>query len=148
MKRKKHVMISEVKVQNARALLMGCACVVMSRLTLEQLEKYCIYLPEELKLKNEEGEVIYTIDFSDETPGRVTDDMTVYSRAVTEDGRPTATILIGPECTDRENAIMETIGLGLALLETLECRLEAMLPELAEAERKAWIPSEDAEQTG
>lgn len=148
MKRKKYGMISEVTGQNARALLMGCACVVTSRLTLEQLEKFCVYLPEALELKDEDGEVIYAIDFSDETPGRVSDDMTVYSRAVTADGRPTATILIDPECADRKNAVRESIGLGLALLETLECRLEAMLPELAEAERKAWIPSEDAEQTG
>ena len=38
-----------------------------------------------------------------------------------------------------------------ALTTTGECAVlcyEAMLPELAEAERKAWIPSEDAEQTG
>ena len=136
-------LISEAAGQNSRALVIGCVCVVTSRLTLEQLEKYCIYLPEELELKSDEGEVLYALDFSDGTPGCVSDERTVYSTAVTADGRPTVTILLDPECEDRKKAVMKSIGWGLARLEVLESRLEEMLPVLAEAERKAWAKSGD-----
>ena len=124
-----------------RVLLMGCACVVTSMLTLEQLRKYCVYLPEELELKNRRGEVIYAIRLDDEAPGCITDEDTVYSGTTTEDGRATVTVLIDPECRDKKEAVRQNLSAALKRLNTLERRLTAKLPGLVEAERKAWEPA-------
>ena len=131
-------MVAEMDMARSRALLMGCACVVRSMLTPKQIEKFCIYMPEALVKRNEAGEEVFRIDLDGELPGSVTPDAAVFSKVTTVDGKATVTILIDPECEDKKRVVMEKIGQGLRHLEEMEPRLLALLPELAEKERKAW----------
>ena len=131
-------MVSEMTLSGPRALLMGCACVVKSRLTPGEIEKFCIYNPEALVMKNDQGEEIFRIDLDDETPGCITREAAVFSKVTTEEGKATITVLIDPECEDKKKAIMESVGPGLRLLEVLEQQLVAKLPGLADEEKKAW----------
>lgn len=131
-------MFTEMNMTGARALLMGCACVVKSLLTPEQIEKYCIYDPEALVKKNEAGEVVFRIDLNGELPGSITPEGAVFSKVKTTDGKATITVIIDPECEDRKAALMETVGPGLRRLEEMEPKLLAKLPDLAEKEKQAW----------
>ena len=131
-------MISEMIGTEARALLMGCACVVKSMLTPEEIEKFCIYHPEALVMKNEAGEEVFKIDLDGEIPGCITKEAAVFSKVKTVDGKATITVIIDPECEDRKTALLETVGPGLRVLDEMERQLVKMLPDLAEEEKKAW----------
>ena len=134
---KKGKLISELAGTGTRALIMGCACVIRSRLTPEQIEKFCIYHPEALELKDEDGEVLFSIDVGD-GGGCLTQEGALFSRVTTADGKATITILTDPECENRREAVLGTVGPGLALLDVLEDRLLAMLPDLEQEAEKAW----------
>ena len=131
-------MVADMNTTGARALLMGCACVVKSMLTPEQIEKFCIYDPEALVKKNEAGEAVFRIDLDGELPGSITPERAVFSKVKTTDGKATITVIIDPECEDRKAALMETVGPGLRQLEEMEPQLLAKLPDLAEKEKQAW----------
>ena len=130
--------VTEMNMTGARALLMGCACVVRSMLTPEQIEKFCIYDPEALVKTNSAGEEIFRIDLDGELPGSITPERAVFSKVKTTDGKATITVMIDPECVDRKAAVMEIVGPGLRQLEEMEPQLLARLPELAEKEKHAW----------
>ena len=134
---KKESMISEMTAAGARALIAGCACIIRSKLTPEEIEKFSIYHPEALKMADEDGNVIFTLDV-DEGPGCMTREGAVFSRATTSDGKATITILIDPECEDRKGKVLEAVGPGFSLLDELEEHLLAMLPELEKEAEKAW----------
>lgn len=134
---KEESMIAEMNSTGARALILGCACVVRSRLTPGQIEKFSIYRPEALKLKDAAGNTVFTLDVGD-GGGSLTPEGAVYSRATTADGKATITILTDPECENRKEAVLSAIGIGFALLDGLEEQLLAMLPDLEKEAEKAW----------
>ena len=129
--------ITEMNSTGARALIVGCACVVQSRLTPEQIERFNIYNPEALKIRNENGETIFTLDIG-EGGGHIEKDSAAYSKATTADGKATITILTDPDCDDRKQLVMESIGSGILLLDQLEEKLVALLPDLEKEAEKAW----------
>ncbi len=135
---KNETMISELNTSGARAVLMGCACVVKSMLTPEQIEKFCVYYPEALVKKNDTGEEVFRIDIDRELPGSITPDGAVFSKVTTAEGKATITVIIDPECENRKAVVMEKIGPGLRMLEEMEPKLIAMLSELEEKEKQAW----------
>lgn len=131
-------MISEMKGFTARALLIGCACVVKSDLTPGQIEKFEIYMPEALQLKDpESGEVLFSVSVND-GPGCITEDGAVYSHTATADGKATITLVIDPDMEDKVSGVRDRIGHSLGMLDALEKQMAARLPALAEKEKKTW----------
>lgn len=106
-----------------RATLLGCACVVTSRLTVEQLEKYSKYHPESLRLTEEgSGKVLYEISL-DDGPGWVYKENAAYSRTQTPDGKATITIVIDPAVKDKVEKLRSHIGRPMLYINEIENRL-------------------------
>lgn len=116
-----------------RAVVMGCACIVTSRFTVEELEKFHNYLPDALVLKGDSGEELYKIEIQEEISGGcILEDHICYSRAKTPEGKATVTLLIDPEAEDKAVVIGEAFGPALLLLEKLEQQLLSRVAELEE----------------
>ena len=116
-----------------RAVIMGCACVITSRFTVEELESFRNYLPDALVLKNDEDEEIYRIGLEEEfNGGKILDDLTSYSKTKAPGGKATVTVLIDPEDDDKAEAIRIAFGAALLRLEELEEQMLSRLEELKE----------------
>lgn len=101
--------------------VLGCACVVVSNLTPEEIELCEVMDPDALKLEGETGaEFRISVD---EGPGRLIDEEAVFSRVKTADGKATITMLLDPEMEDRDKTIMKALGSALTKLDALEKRL-------------------------
>ena len=120
-----------------KAVVMGCACVVVSSLTPEQIESAKRYAPEVLKLTNETGEEMYSLDIEKGQPGRVDDDEAVYSECKTADGMATITILIDPEGEDKARMVQEQLGASLLKLHRLEEQILERMDGITENETQA-----------
>ncbi len=118
-----------------RAIVMGCACVIFSKLTCEQYEMYRQYHPEALKLINEDDQVNFSVDLED-GPGHIETDATVFSRTRTPDGKATITVVIDPEEDNKAELIKKHFGAALLRLDELEEQLLLNLPGLKEEAQK------------
>ncbi len=120
-----------------RAVVVGCACVVFSRLTIEELKNYKNYHPEALKMVDEDdkSKVVFTIDI-DEGPGHIFQDEAVFGDAETPDGHATITVLIDPAAEDKPGLIREKFGIALLRLEELEEQLISRMDDLNEEVQK------------
>ena len=120
-----------------KAVVMGCACVVVSSLTPEQIESAKRYAPEVLNLTDETGEEVYSLDIEKGQPGRVDDDEAVYSECKTADGKATITILIDPEGEDKARMVQEQLGASLLKLHRLEEQILERMDGIIEKETQA-----------
>ena len=119
-----------------RATIMGCACVITSGLTVEQIEDFRKYLPEALKLTDEmSGEGVFSIDL-DDGPGCITEEKAVFIRTRTPDGKATITVVLDPEIEDKRETVRDKIGASLVALNRLEEQLLGKLDELGETVRR------------
>ena len=130
-------LVSDIAGTKARALVLGCACIILSSLSLEDLMRYCVYHPDALRMKDDKGEEIFSIDL-DDSPGSISSEGAVFSNVSTGDGKATITCLISPKMKDRREMILDKYGTALRRLDELEARLRAGLPELDEIEKNAW----------
>jgi len=116
-----------------RAVIMGCACVVTSRFTVEELENFANYLPDALVLKDDSEEELYKIEVQEEVSGGcIQEDHICYSRAKVPGGKATVTVLIDPEEDDKAEAIRNVFGAALLRLEELEEQMLSRKEELKE----------------
>jgi len=120
----------------AKATVMGCACVVTSNLTPEEIRRFEKFDPEALILKKD-GEPVYALQLTDENPGFVLEDRAEYSSVTTADGKATITILLDPAVEDRERHVRDQIGSGLLKLNELESQLQERTAGLLEMEQAA-----------
>ena len=118
-----------------RAVVMGCACVVTSRLTVEQIENFKHYMPEMLTMVDEEGKPVFTVDIGDEA-GRLENDKAVYSNTKMPDGKATITILIDPDEEDKPGIVKKYFGIALLRLEEIEQGMLSYMDDLNETIRK------------
>ena len=118
-----------------RAVVMGCACVVTSRLTVEQIENFKHYMPEMLTMVDEEGKPVFTVDIGDEA-GRLENDKAVYSNTKMPDGKATITILIDPDEEDKPGIVKKHFGIALLRLEEIEQGMLSYTDDLNETIRK------------
>ena len=112
----------ENKKEFNRVLVAGCACVITSLLTYEEIERFKRLHPEELFLKDEFGDAVFAIDVSDST-GLLIKGRAEYSRMTSADGKATITVLLDPEIEDREDAVRKSICPCLNGLNALEKQL-------------------------
>ena len=119
-----------------RVIVMGCACVITSFLTVEQIENFRKYLPEALKLTDETcGKEVCSIEL-DDGPGSIVDGKVTFSRTRTPDGLASITLLLDPETEDKAEMIKKQIGASLIVLDRLETLLLERLKELEYAMRR------------
>lgn len=113
-----------------RATIMGCACVITSRLTVDQIDGFRKYLPEVLKLTEEtSGMELFSIGL-DDGPGSILEKKATFSRTRTPDGMATITLLLDPEVEDKAELVRDKIGKSLLALERLEGLLLEKLEDL------------------
>ncbi|MCR5566403.1 MAG: hypothetical protein K6F61_06095 [Clostridiales bacterium] len=120
-----------------RVLVAGCACVITSLLTYEEIERYKRYHPEALTMLDDDGQDVFAIDTTD-GPGCLLKDRAEYSCMKSADGKATITILLMPDIDDKEAAIREKICPCLPHLDELERQLLEKLGMLEEEENKAF----------
>ncbi len=121
----------------AKALVVGCACVIFSELTPEEIDRFKQYKPEALKLVDEENpEDIFTLDI-DDTPGHIEETEAVYSRTKSANGKATITILLDPEEENKLELAQKKIGRMLLKLQKLEKKLAECVDAVAEVESNA-----------
>ena len=112
--------------------LMGCACVVVSSLEPEQIERYMWLDPEALTMTDDSGNG-FRISV-DDGPGRLENDEAVFSRVKTAEGKATITILLDPDIEDKKKAVLKDLGPALLKLDELEKRLLGRENRLQEME--------------
>ena len=125
-------MNTEMSTQT-KAVIIGSACVVFSSLSPDEIRRFKAYHPEALQLHDDEtDEVIFTLDIDEESPGSLTPDGAVFSKAVSADGKATITILLDPSVDDRMALAEKNLGRALLQLIDMEKQLVENLPDLEE----------------
>ncbi len=118
-----------------RAVILGCACVINSRLTVEQYEQFRRYHPEALKLVDEDDRVLFSVDL-DDGPGHIRQEEACFSRTRTPDGKATITVVIDPEIEDKAETVRDRFAAALLHLDELEEHLLEKVGELEEEVKK------------
>ena len=117
-----------------KAVVMGCACVIISDLTPEELDNFKKYMPEALTLVDPDSpDSSFSLDI-DDGPGHIADTMAAYSRVKSADGKATITVIIDPDADDVLELVQDTIGPSLLKLDKLEKKLLDQREQLAETE--------------
>ena len=120
-----------------KVVVMGCACVVTSSLTPEEIDRVRKCSPDLLSLKDESGSVVYSLSMDDSTPGRVAEDEAVYSRVTSSEGKATITILLDPEIKNRHDTVCHQLGRHLLKLDALEQQIAEQMGNVYEKEKEA-----------
>lgn len=120
----------------AKAVVVGCVCVVISDLTPEQIESYKNYQPYLLTMSDENSlQDAFTLDM-DDGPGHLDDSGAVFSRTKSADGKATITILVDPAEEDKMAMARNMLGSAMLKLQTMEQMLLGKLDSLADTERR------------
>ena len=123
-------------VKRTKAVVMGCACVVFSALTPEQIMRFKRYQPDLLKVTDDyDPDSMFTLDI-DNGPGHLDENGVLYSRTKSADGRATLTVLLDPEEVDKFSMVQEKMGLALSRLQGIEESLLRKLDVLDESEQR------------
>ena len=119
----------------AKVIVLGCACVVISELTPEEIERHSRYDLARLDETGDPQPAGFTIDL-DDGPGHLDESGAVFSRTKSADGRATLTIILDPEEEDKVKMVQEHMGTALLRLRKAEEEILRGLDEAAEAEKK------------
>ena len=111
-------------------MIAGCACVITSVFTREELERFKEFAPELLTMVDDSGQPVFAIDIADDTAGSLNRHGAVFGAAASASGQATITVLLAPSVTDRRDAVRTTLGSALLNLRELEDRLKKHLPEV------------------
>ncbi len=126
--------VTTEKAVKSKAVVMGCACVIFSSLTPDEIRSFKNLHPEALKVNDEENGVTFTIDV-DDSPGHITDEGATFSNVTSAAGKATITVLLDPEIGDPVTAVKEKIGGPLMRLIKQEEHLMELLPKLEDEEK-------------
>ena len=118
-----------------KVIVIGCACVVVSSLTPEEIRRFERFDPGATVLEKEDG-TTFSIRV-DEGSGSLMEDVATYSLTATAEGKATITILIEPEVEDKAALVKKKLGAALLKLDELEKRMQEKKGALAEMENMA-----------
>ena len=119
-----------------KAVLAGCALVIFSELTPDEIDRFKLYQPEALKATDEnDPEDVFMLDIED-GPGHLEDTEAVYSRTKSADGKATITILLDPEAENKLELVQKNVGRALVKLQKLEEKLLEGIDGVIEREKK------------
>ena len=120
----------------SKAVVMGCACVIFSSLTPDEIKRFKAFHPEALKMKSQDdGMVVFSIDIKNGA-GSLLPEAATFSNVTSSDGKATITILLDPDIEDPMDAVKDRLGKPLMNLIEMEEQLMKMLPNLKEEEQK------------
>ena len=128
-----------MKVENAngRVLVAGCACIVFSKLTPDQIRQFKTYHPEALMMNDKDtGEPLFALDLDEDEPGCLNRYGATFSKVTSADGKATITIVLDPAADDPVELVRNRLARPLMLLDEIEQHLLELLPEL-ETEQNA-----------
>ena len=107
-----------------RVTIVGCACVITSRFTPQEMADYEHYCPEAMELKSEDGNILYRIMLDEEgNPGKISDECAAFSSVNVPGGKATITLLLDPSAEDKEELFRNKIGHAVMLLDRIECQM-------------------------
>lgn len=130
------VKVETEEKKEMKVIVAGCACVVFSELTPEEIERFKRYQPDALTMCDESNpENTFTMDI-DDGPGKLEDSTAVFSRTKSVEGKATITILLDPEEEDKPAMVRQNLGPALIRLRELESALLSRMDGLADAEKK------------
>ncbi len=130
------VKVETEEKKEMKVIVAGCACVVFSELTPEEIERFKRYQPDALTMCDKSNpENTFTSDI-DDGPGKLEDSTAVFSRTKSVEGKATITILLDPEEEDKPAMVRQNLGPALIRLRELEAALLNRLDGLAEAEKE------------
>ena len=112
--------------ETVRMVVAGCAGIIYSSLTLQELEWIREYHPDMLKYTEDDG-TAFELCFGEESPGTLNPDKADFGNRVSPDGYPQVTVLIDPEIDNTLEAVMDRLGEPLIRLSLLEKRLLPLL---------------------
>lgn len=115
-----------------KARIIGCACIIFSVFTPDELRDFQRYLPEALVKRDEKGEPVFAISLDESSAGSLNQYGAVFSRKAVKSGEATITILIDPDCDDPEEAVRASIGSAILSLVDMEEYLMTRRHELEE----------------
>ena len=122
----------------SNAKVMGCACVITSGFTAEEIANFRNYLPDALCLKDEKDHDIFRIGLDDDgNPGSIHQDHILFCKEKVPEGKATVTLIVDPSIEDKVGLIRERMGLALIRLESLEKQMRENMSRMQENMRKA-----------
>lgn len=113
-----------------RVRILGCACIIRSDFTPEELRDFKRYLPEALTMYGDNNEPVFAIALVEDSSGSLTEYGAVFSRKTNSDGKALMTILIDPDCDDAKETIRQHLGSSLLRLMEMEKQLKSKVAEM------------------
>ena len=109
--------------ETGRIIRFGCAALVVSAFSPDELKQIKARFPEALQLKDDAGHSVFNIDICDDGPGHLDDDHAVFSTVRSGNGKATITVLIDPDADDKTATLRKTVGDGVERLLCLEAQI-------------------------
>ena len=130
--------MNEMNQFNARVLVAGCACVIFSALTPDEIRRLQRLHPEALKLVDEDSkETLFRFDMAEEgEPGEIEGEFARFSSTPDAKGKATITIVIDPSAEDKPGLVRDKLGKAIQNLIRTESQALKALPQLEEEEKE------------
>ena len=130
--------MNEMNQFNAKVLVAGCACVIFSALTQDEIHRLQQLHPETLKLVDEgTKETLFRIEMTEEgQPGDIEDQFARFSSTTDAKGKATITIVIDPSAEDKPGLVRDKLGKAIQNLIRTESQALKALPKLEEEEKE------------
>ena len=106
-----------------KVLLFGCAAMVVSDFTPDELMYFKKHNPDVLKLKGEDGKTVFTVDIREDGPGFLDDESAVFSMVRSGNGKATITVLVDPDADDKTATLRNMLKTGLQYLHCVEVQI-------------------------
>ena len=116
----------------SKALVVGCACIIFSEFTPDELWDFQRYMPEVMSQRDEHGDPVFAISVDEKSPGSLNEYGAVFSTKTNRQGHATITIVIDPECEDTEKLVRDSLGSSILRLMRMEQYLLKKQSELDE----------------
>ena len=116
----------------SKSLVVGCACIIFSEFTPDELRDFQCFMPEALTMRDDHGDPIFAISLEETSPGSLNEYGAVFSNKTNKQGHATITIVIDPECEDTEKLVRDSLGSSILRLIRMEQHLLMKQSELDE----------------
>ncbi|MBR1710999.1 MAG: hypothetical protein IJ719_19575 [Clostridia bacterium] len=120
--------------QCPKAFLFGNACIIVSSLSVDEINNIKHRKPELLQLVDENGEAVFAMDIEDGF-GSLKEYGAVYSNRSTSEGKATITIIFDPSEKDLVNLMQTRLSIPLQRLLDLEKKILAETRGISESEQ-------------
>ena len=130
--------MNEMNQFNAKVLVAGCACVIFSALTPDEIRRLQRLHPEAMKLVDEgTKETLFRIEMTEEgQPGDIEDQFARFSSTMDAKGKATITIVLDPGAEDKPGLVRDKLSKTIQNLIRTENQALKALPKLEEEEKE------------